>query len=79
MLRYVLWRLLDAYQLIIVVWAIMSWIPMGNSTIESIRSVLDSLVEPYVNIFRRFIPPTGGIDFSPVVALLALSLLQRIL
>ena len=31
-----------------------------------------------LNLFRRFIPPMGGIDFSPVVAIIALQLVQRL-
>jgi YggT family protein len=33
---------------------------------------VDSLTGPYLRIFRRFIPPLGRLDFSPVVALLTL-------
>ena len=38
------------------------------------RSVLDFLgevVEPYLAIFRRFIPPFGPLDLSPMIALIA--------
>ena len=28
--------------------------------------------EPYLRIFRRFIPPIGMFDFSPIIALLVL-------
>jgi YggT family protein/cell division inhibitor SepF len=35
--------------------------------------LLAKLVEPYLGVFRRFIPPIGGvIDLSPIVALFAL-------
>ena len=37
------------------------------------------LVEPFLNVFRRFIPPVMGVDFSPVVAILALTLIERVL
>ena len=57
----------------------MSWIPRGNSTVDSIRDALGSLVEPWLNLFRRFIPPFGGIDFSPIVALFALELIERLI
>ncbi len=73
-------RLLDAYQVLIVVWAIMSWIPSrpGSQT-EAFRSALGTLVEPYVNIFRRVIPPVGGVDFSPILALLVLQIVEHVL
>ena len=36
--------------------------------LQDIAAVLDSVCGPWLNLFRRFIPPMGGIDFSPVVA-----------
>src|SRR3954453_509253 len=39
------------------------------------RSVLDFLrdvTEPYLGLFRRFIPPFGPLDISPIVAILVL-------
>ena len=39
--------------------------------LQDIAAVLDS-------VCGRFIPPMGGIDFSPVVAIIALQLVQRL-
>ena len=36
------------------------------------------VTEPYLRIFRRFIPPTSGIDFSPMVAILVLYLVRYV-
>lgn len=48
-----------------------------------LRAVLDFISEttnPYLNIFRRFIPPIGGggfaIDLSPIVGVIVLVILQ---
>jgi uncharacterized protein YggT (Ycf19 family) len=80
MIRYTLWRLISAYETIIVIDAILSWVPRGQyGFVDSIRSALDAIVNPFVDLFRRFIPPMGGLDISPMVAILALSLLQRLL
>ena len=46
--------------------------------LQDIAAVLDSVCGPWLNLFRRFIPPMGGIDFSPVVAIIALQLVQRL-
>lgn len=35
--------------------------------------------EPYLNFFRRFIPPLGMIDFSPIVAFICLSFIQNLI
>lgn len=79
MLRLILYRVLDFYELLIVVWCIMSWIPGMNETIERIRYALGSIVEPYLSLFRRYIPPFNGIDFSPIVAIIVLRLVQRLI
>ncbi len=71
--------LFNLYEIIIIVWCIMSWIPRRpGSVFADVGAVLDKLVVPYVNVFRRFIPPLGGIDFSPVFAVLALSILEML-
>jgi YggT family protein len=37
------------------------------------------LTDPYLNFFRKFIPPIGGVlDLSPVIALLALKFIQSL-
>lgn len=68
--------LINFYSILIVVYVLMSWIPQGASRIvEDIRSVLASLCEPYLSLFRRIIPPLGMVDFSPIVAILVLELI----
>lgn len=70
-------RILDFYSLVIFVYVILSWLPMGRGGVLSdIHRVLGSVCEPYIGIFRRILPVAGaggiGIDFSPLVALLVL-------
>lgn len=72
-------RLFNIYEALIVVWCLMSWIPMrGGGFLDDVRGAIGILVEPYLNLFRRLIPPFGGIDFSPVVAILALGIIERL-
>lgn len=35
--------------------------------------------DPYLNIFRKIIPPLGMLDISPIIAFLALSVFRSIL
>jgi YggT family protein len=42
-------------------------------------SFLSPITDPYLNIFRSFIPPLGGIDFSPILAILALQFVAGML
>lgn len=75
-----LFSLIDFYELLIVVWCVLSWIPANEyGTLHDLREVLGRIVRPYLDLFRRFIPPMGGVDFSPVLAVLVLGLLQRVL
>ncbi len=38
------------------------------------------LTDPYLNLFRRLVPPIGGrLDLSPMLAFLGLSLMERVL
>lgn len=52
--------------------AILSWFDPGNYNPAS--SLLHSLTEPLLNVCRKVIPDLGGIDLSPLVALVALQL-----
>lgn len=79
-LVYLIQRLFNVYEALILVWCVMSWFPMRPGGLaDDIRGALGMLVEPYLAIFRRFIPPLGGIDFSPVVAIMALGIIERVL
>ena len=69
----------DADVLLIFAYIIASWVPAGGSpTLERLRQFLYDVCEPYLRIFRRFIPPLGPLDVSPIVAVVALLLLGRV-
>jgi YggT family protein len=61
------------YGWLIIIYVLMTWFPLSGFALE-IHSVLASIVEPYLSLFRRFIPPLGGIDLSPLVAYFVLQL-----
>ncbi|ASS65943.1 YggT family protein [Paenibacillus sp. RU4T] len=59
------------YYFMIFGYILLSWLP--NARESFIGQFLGRIVEPYLSIFRRFIPPIGGmLDISPIVALIAL-------
>lgn len=63
------------YYYLMLAYIIMSWFP--NARESSIGQFIGRLVEPYLSIFRRFIPPIGGmLDLSPIVAFIALRFIQ---
>jgi len=57
--------------------ALLSWVNPG--AFNAAASILHSLTEPVLNICRKFIPDIGGIDLSPLAALLLLQLAKMIL
>jgi len=59
------------YGWVIIVYVLMSWFPVSGAFAE-IQQVLGSIVEPYLGLFRRFIPPIGALDISAMVAILVL-------
>lgn len=61
------------YSILIMVYVLMSWVPVSG-IFSDIQRVLGTLVEPYLGLFRRFIPPIGMIDVSPLVAYFVLQL-----
>lgn len=61
---------LHIYSYIIIIYILMSWFP--NARESSFGQLLGSIVEPYLEPFRKIIPPLGMIDISPIVAIIAL-------
>ena len=52
--------LVDFYEMLIIVYILLSWFPIREgSLVHDIGMVLQSLCEPYLGLFRRFIPPDG--------------------
>jgi len=58
----------------IIIYVFMSWVPGLQQS--RVGELLARFVEPYLAIFRRFIPLIGMIDISPIIALFALQFLR---
>ena len=72
--------LLNFYSFLVLAYCLLSWFPIrSGGLMEDIGAVLQSIVGPYLNLFRRFLPPMGGIDWSPVLAILVLNLLENLI
>lgn len=72
-----LYTLLRIYSFCIVVWCLSSWITVSNDSVRNILEAIGKIVEPYLSVFRRAIPPISGVDLSPIVALFVLNLVGR--
>jgi YggT family protein len=46
---------------------------------DAVLSFIREVSEPYLRIFRRFIPPIGPIDLSPIIAIFLLLILDEII
>ncbi len=66
------------YSFLIIVYVLMTWLPMRGAVLE-VHQVIGSIVEPYLGLFRRIIPPLGNIDISPIVAIIVLNILQTVI
>ncbi|WP_203332551.1 YggT family protein [Planococcus beigongshangi] len=60
------------YTYILIAGVLMSWVPSIKES--SIGQIISRVTDPYLDIFRRFIPPIGMIDISPIVAIITLQL-----
>ncbi|MBO8176451.1 YggT family protein [Aeribacillus pallidus] len=68
-------KLIEIYSWALIIYILMSWFP--NARESSIGQFLARICEPYLEPFRRFIPPIGMIDISPIVAFIVLNLASR--
>ena len=63
--------LIFAYILSSLIFAFGGRIPYSRWS-SAVLGFLRDVCEPYLGLFRRFIPPIGPIDVSPIVAILVL-------
>ena len=69
---------LNIYLLLIFVRILLTWFP----TVEWMNQVagfLSPITDPYLNIFRSFIPPIGGLDLSPLLAIIVLQVVAQLI
>ena len=64
----------EVYKFILIARIILSFI--RHNPHNPVIKFIYELSEPYLGIFRRFIPPVGMLDLSPLVAFFALSIIQ---
>ncbi len=52
--------------------------PPYSRVVDAIMNFLRDVCEPYLKLFRRFIPPIGMFDLTPMVAIIVLYIVQYI-
>ena len=80
-----LFVVLDIYKWILIISAVMSWliafnvINTRNQFVYTVSDMLYRLTEPVLRPIRRVVPSMGGLDISPIIALLLIFALQRLI
>jgi YggT family protein len=70
--------LVTVYVVLIFIRILISWVPRipYNRVLRAIITFVSDVTDPYLNLFRRFIPPVrlgpGALDLSPIVAVFVL-------
>ena len=65
--------LTTVYTIMILIYVLQSFVPLGySSVVMMLRRFLDETVAPFLQLFRRFIPPIGPLDLSAMAALFVL-------
>ncbi len=68
----------QAYILMLMIRVVGSWFPRFSQS--KVMVYISRATDPYLNIFRRLIPPIGGVlDLSPILGFFALSLAENLL
>ncbi len=75
------------YMILIFARIVLSWVqqfrPLPyNLMLRTVIGFIEEVVDPYLNLFRRFIPPIGGggmaLDLSPILAIIVLLIAQSV-
>lgn len=74
-LIFVVNNLFQIYFWLILVRCLLSFIPSIDWYRQPFQGLRD-VTDLYLDIFKRIVPPFNGIDFSPIVAIIALQLLN---
>lgn len=69
---------IQLYLILIFIRILLSWFQTAEWA-GNVISFLAPITDPYLNIFRSFIPPLGGIDFSAILAIFVLQLIPQLL
>ncbi|MDP6350868.1 MAG: YggT family protein [Alphaproteobacteria bacterium] len=83
LLGFIAW-LIGLYIWVFILSAILSWlvafnvINTSNRFVYSVGNALYRLTEPVLKPIRRYLPNLGGIDLSPVVAIIGLIFVQNV-
>ncbi len=71
-------------QIVIIIQAVVSWlvafdvVNRYNRVVQAFWNFSNALSEPILRPFRRVVPTFGGVDITPILALIALELVKKL-
>ena len=83
-LAYLISIAVDIYIGIIILQVVISWLLIfdvvnaNNAQAQNLIGLLKKATDPVFNPLRKFIPPIGGIDITPIIVILGLGLLKNL-
>jgi YggT family protein len=78
-------NLFSVYIALLIARIVLSWIPRlpFNPVLRAVTGFVEDVSDPYLNVFRRFIPPVrmgpAALDLSPIVGIFMLIILQGVI
>lgn len=73
----ILITLVQGYSFLMFIWVLLSWVP--DLRYSAFYTFLDRIILPFLEPFRRIIPPINGIDLSPIIGFFALQIITNFL
>lgn len=71
-------NIISLFFIIILIRCILSWMPKVDQSRQPWLTIV-TIADAYLRLFRPFIPPIGGIDWSPTIAILVLIFVQGVI
>lgn len=76
--------LIYVYTLVLILYIVVNLLlsaglrPPYSRTTDAVLGFLRDVSEPYLRLFRRIIPPLGGLDLSPILAIIVLQIVNSV-
>ena len=77
--------MIEIYIFIVIIQVVVSWLiafnvlDVKNPQAQNLVRLLDRATEPVYKPLRKYIPPIGGIDLTPIVVIIAATFLKYLI
>lgn len=77
MVSYAIGTIINIYIWLVIIRVLISWLPIDSRN-EFVKQ-LYNITDPYLDLFKRIIPPFGMVDISPILAIMVLEAAKRVI